>query len=74
MTAGWAPSTFVSSRKQRAQRGEQRAEDFMDEEDLAEQADGQRLVARASFAGQGAVEQTQAVRRAIQDAAATDGG
>ncbi|KAJ0394542.1 hypothetical protein ATCC90586_004675 [Pythium insidiosum] len=30
---GWQPSTFSSSRQQRAARGEQRIEDFMDEED-----------------------------------------
>ncbi|RKP25370.1 hypothetical protein SYNPS1DRAFT_7786, partial [Syncephalis pseudoplumigaleata] len=41
---GWTPSSFVSSRKQRAQRSDQRAEDYMDEEDIALQAEDQRLV------------------------------
>ena len=52
---GWAPSTFVSSRTNRAKDGkkEQRVEDFMDEEDLAEQAESQKLETHGSFAGLG---------------------
>ncbi|KAG6334173.1 hypothetical protein ID866_4920 [Astraeus odoratus] len=41
---GWAPSTFVSSRNDRAKARVARPEDFMDEEDLAEQRADQKLV------------------------------
>jgi G patch domain-containing protein 1 len=54
---GWAPSTFVSSRANRAKDAkdgkQQRAEDFMDEEDLAEQAESQKLETHQAFAGLG---------------------
>ena len=53
---GWAPSTFVSSRSNRAgdkKDGKQRVEDFMDEEDLAAQAESQNLETQAAFAGLG---------------------
>ncbi|KAM0722990.1 hypothetical protein Q7P37_001188 [Cladosporium fusiforme] len=56
---GWAPSTFVSSRKDR-DRGQkdgkprqQRPEDFMDDEDLAERAEAQQLETQGAFAGLG---------------------
>ncbi|OCF37096.1 G patch domain-containing protein 1 [Kwoniella heveanensis BCC8398] len=39
---GWAPTTFKSSRKERAQKV-QRAEDFMDEEDLQSMRDDRKL-------------------------------
>ncbi|KAH7105909.1 DUF1604-domain-containing protein [Auriculariales sp. MPI-PUGE-AT-0066] len=41
---GWAPQTFVSSRSDRASRKQARPEDFMDDEDLAEMRDAQKLV------------------------------
>ncbi|CAE6512733.1 unnamed protein product [Rhizoctonia solani] len=41
---GWAPSTFKSSRNARASQKASRPEDFMDEEDLAEMRDSQKLV------------------------------
>ncbi|KAH7922217.1 hypothetical protein BV22DRAFT_1070870 [Leucogyrophana mollusca] len=41
---GWAPSTFVSSRSDRAKNRAARPEDFMDEEDLAEIRADQNLV------------------------------
>lgn len=41
---GWAPSTFVSSRSDRAKARASRPEDFMDEEDLAEVRADQKLV------------------------------
>ena len=41
---GWAPSTFVSSRGDRAKARAARPEDFMDEEDLAEMQEGRKLV------------------------------
>lgn len=50
---GWAPSTFVSSRNQRAQTA-QKAEDFMDEEDLAAMREDQKLETREGFGPEGA--------------------
>jgi G patch domain-containing protein 1 len=52
---GWTPSTFVSSRSNRAkdQKQAQRPEDFMDEEDLAEQAEAQKIETQGQFAGLG---------------------
>ncbi|KAI0079117.1 hypothetical protein K474DRAFT_1705947 [Panus rudis PR-1116 ss-1] len=41
---GWTPSTFVSSRNERAKQRAARPEDFMDEEDLAELRESQQLV------------------------------
>lgn len=40
--AGWAPSTFKSSRNNRASKA-QRPEDFMDEEDLRQMRDDRQL-------------------------------
>ncbi|KAH0583048.1 hypothetical protein H2248_010933 [Termitomyces sp. 'cryptogamus'] len=41
---GWTPSTFVSSRGDRAKQKVARPEDFMDEEDLQELRDSRKLV------------------------------
>jgi hypothetical protein len=41
---GWAPSTFISSRTDRAKQKAARPEDFMDEEDLAELKEGQGIM------------------------------
>ncbi|KAG7094176.1 hypothetical protein E1B28_007785 [Marasmius oreades] len=41
---GWTPSTFVSSRNDRAKKKQTRAEDFMDEEDLQEIQESRKLV------------------------------
>ncbi|OAX37659.1 hypothetical protein K503DRAFT_719455 [Rhizopogon vinicolor AM-OR11-026] len=41
---GWTPSTFVSSRSDRAKSRAARPEDFMDEEDLTERRDDLKLV------------------------------
>ncbi|CAL1714480.1 unnamed protein product [Somion occarium] len=41
---GWTPSTFVSSRAERAKQQAARPEDFMDEEDLAELRESRQLV------------------------------
>lgn len=52
---GWTPKTFVSSRsnrnKDQASVPVQRAEDFMDEEDLAEAAETRQLETAQHFAG-----------------------
>ncbi|KAK0708322.1 hypothetical protein B0H67DRAFT_495742 [Lasiosphaeris hirsuta] len=57
---GWAPSTFVSSRSSRRKddpkAGGQRPEDFMDEEDLADAEESQRIQTTAAFAGLGATK------------------
>lgn len=58
---GWAPATFVSSRSNRvkdqqkdaAKQKEQRIEDFMDEEDLAERDEQMKLETQGAFAGLG---------------------
>ncbi|KAF9695953.1 hypothetical protein EKO04_005767 [Ascochyta lentis] len=54
---GWTPKTFVSSRSSRnkaqAAGPAQRAEDFMDEEDLAEAAETRQLETAQNFAGIG---------------------
>ncbi|CAN8098107.1 unnamed protein product [Discula destructiva] len=60
---GWAPSTFVSSRSNRrkddksAAVPQQRPEDFMDEEDLADAEEARRIETSNAFAGLGAAEQ-----------------
>jgi Protein of unknown function (DUF1604) len=64
---GWTPSTFVSSRSERAKQKAARPEDFMDEEDLAELRESQIMTGikeqqqRDVFAG------TQAGPTAQQD-------
>jgi G patch domain-containing protein 1 len=54
---GWTPKTFVSSRANRSKdqrNGQtQRAEDFMDEEDLAAAAESRQLETAQNFAGVG---------------------
>ncbi len=58
---GWTPKTFVSSRanrnKDQPNGPTQRAEDFMDEEDLAAAAKSRRLETAQSFAGIGEASQ-----------------
>ncbi|PWI68884.1 hypothetical protein PCL_01269 [Purpureocillium lilacinum] len=58
---GWTPSTFVSSRSSRNKDGtaskQQRAEDFMDEEDLADAAESQQIQTSQAFAGLGSTSQ-----------------
>ncbi|KAI9782969.1 MAG: hypothetical protein M1839_004444 [Geoglossum umbratile] len=57
---GWTPSSFVSSRgkqkKDAAKPAQQRPEDFMDEEDLADAAEAQRLETSRAFTGLGSTE------------------
>ncbi|KAJ4380775.1 hypothetical protein N0V86_004137 [Didymella sp. IMI 355093] len=59
---GWTPKTFVSSRsnrnKDQAAAPTQRAEDFMDEEDLAEAAETRQLETAQNFAGIGGSDDT----------------
>ncbi|KAL6692217.1 hypothetical protein J3F84DRAFT_397171 [Trichoderma pleuroticola] len=60
---GWTPSTFVSSRSNRRKdetgRSQQRAEDYMDEEDLADAAEAQTLKTTQAFAGLGSSTQEE---------------
>lgn len=57
---GWTPSTFTSSRSQRKgdtkAAPQQRAEDFMDEEDLADLQESQKLQTQSGFSGLGSTE------------------
>jgi G patch domain-containing protein 1 len=59
---GWTPKTFVSSRanrnKDQAAATAQRAEDFMDDEDLAEAAETRQLETAQHFAGIGGANDT----------------
>ncbi|KAF2156121.1 DUF1604-domain-containing protein [Myriangium duriaei CBS 260.36] len=54
---GWTPSTFVSSRSDRKKDGttttQQRPEDFMDDEDIADMQESQKLQTQSDFAGFG---------------------
>ncbi|ODH25614.1 hypothetical protein ACO22_05207 [Paracoccidioides brasiliensis] len=55
---GWTPSTFVSSRRNRAKDAkqsaqQQRPEDFMDEEDLREAEESRKLQTAGDYAGFG---------------------
>ncbi|KAI0184843.1 hypothetical protein EV127DRAFT_222528 [Xylaria flabelliformis] len=64
---GWTPSTFVSSRSNRHKAedksSQQRVEDFMDEEDLADAAEAEKLQTAQGFAGLGSTEDDDGVRR-----------
>ncbi|PNS19956.1 G patch domain-containing protein 1 isoform C [Sphaceloma murrayae] len=68
---GWTPSTFVSSRTNRhkdaVKPAEQRAEDFMDEEDLADLQESQKLETQGGYAGLGSTEQDGQRRGLISD-------
>lgn len=63
---GWTPSTFVSSRSNRnkdaTKAPQQRPEDFMDDEDIADAAEAQRVQTAEGFAGLGST-QDDAIRR-----------
>ncbi|KAF9769815.1 hypothetical protein IL306_012715 [Fusarium sp. DS 682] len=58
---GWTPSTFVSSRSNRHKdaknQPQQRPEDYMDEEDLADAAETQKVQTSQAFAGLGSSNQ-----------------
>ncbi|KAL4917649.1 hypothetical protein BDW62DRAFT_183571 [Aspergillus aurantiobrunneus] len=61
---GWTPATFVSSRQNRAKDTQkQRAEDFMDEEDIREVEESRNLQTNEEFSGFGSTA-TDATRRA----------
>ncbi|RYP58587.1 hypothetical protein DL769_008901 [Monosporascus sp. CRB-8-3] len=75
---GWTPSTFVSSRSNRhkdnnnnrdgaARPPQQRPEDFMDEEDLADAAEREKLQTAQGFAGLGSTEEDEIRRGGVAD-------
>lgn len=68
---GWTPSTFVSSRSNRHKDGKasqkQRVEDFMDEEDLADAAEAEKLQTAQGFAGLGSTEEDGARKGGLAD-------
>ncbi|EIW75240.1 hypothetical protein CONPUDRAFT_147355 [Coniophora puteana RWD-64-598 SS2] len=65
---GWAPSTFVSSRSDRAKGHQARPEDFMDEEDLADIRADQKLVDEHDEMDLAAGTQAELSRRAADAA------
>jgi len=74
---GWTPSTFVSSKSDRRKDApmiQQKPEDFMDEEDLAEAEELRNLATSDSFAGLGLTEEEVSKRGgAIIDILRTSG-
>ncbi|KAJ3554556.1 hypothetical protein NPX13_g10582 [Xylaria arbuscula] len=68
---GWTPSTFVSSRSNRhkdeKKTSQQRIEDFMDEEDLADAAEAEKLQTAQGFAGLGSTEEDGVNRGGLSD-------
>ena len=74
---GWTPSSFISSRLNRARDDDkarqQRAEDFMDEEDLADADEAQLLQTSASFSGLGRTEDDVGRQGAFMDVFKVEG-
>jgi G patch domain-containing protein 1 len=74
---GWTPSTFVSSRgnhkKDDPKAPQQRPEDFMDDEDLADAAEAQKVQTAVGYAGLGSTEGDVSRRGAILDIFKTEG-
>ncbi|CAG8908347.1 unnamed protein product [Penicillium egyptiacum] len=71
---GWTPTTFVSSRQNRAQKAEQkRPEDFMDVDDLREQEESRQLQTADEFAGFGSTELDATRRAGLIDILKTSG-
>ncbi|KAI1487613.1 hypothetical protein F5X96DRAFT_649232 [Biscogniauxia mediterranea] len=68
---GWTPSTFVSSRTNRRKDDnkstQQRIEDFMDEEDLADAAEAEKLQTAQEFAGLGSTAEEGVRRGGVAD-------
>ncbi|KAJ8407905.1 hypothetical protein AAFF_G00269490 [Aldrovandia affinis] len=62
---GWAPSTFLSSRKQKAEKQMARPEDFMDEEDLGEHGIAPREITTTDDFASGRRDQIRDKARAI---------
>ncbi|QDS74340.1 hypothetical protein FKW77_004554 [Venturia effusa] len=65
---GWTPQTFVSSRTNRA-KAQQKAEDFMDEEDIADAEEAQKLQTSTGFSGLGSTAEEASKRDVFMDLA-----
>ncbi|KAK2626780.1 hypothetical protein QTJ16_003955 [Diplocarpon rosae] len=74
---GWTPSTFVSSRtnrkKDEPKAAQQRPEDFMDEEDIADAEDEKRVQTAEGFAGLGSTQNDANRRGTFVDLFRTEG-
>ncbi|KAL7785568.1 hypothetical protein V8C37DRAFT_419914 [Trichoderma ceciliae] len=74
---GWTPATFVSSRTNRRKDepiySQQRAEDYMDEEDLVDAAEAQTLKTTQAFAGLGSSTQEELRAGGLMGLFRTDG-
>lgn len=73
---GWTPSTFVSSRvnkKKDVAPAQQKPEDFMDEEDLADAEEARRLQTADSFAGLGSTEEEISQKGSLMDVLKSSG-
>ncbi|RMD40887.1 hypothetical protein DV735_g4248, partial [Chaetothyriales sp. CBS 134920] len=68
---GWAPSSFVSSRSQRAKDGrqqrQQRPEDFMDEDDLREAQESRQLSTADAFSSGFGTQDDERLRATLND-------
>ncbi|CAG8537136.1 9112_t:CDS:10 [Ambispora gerdemannii] len=62
---GWIPSTFVSSRSNRSAKKESLPQDFMDDEDLEELGQNQKLVTTEEFDLLGSTEREKAQKQAL---------
>ncbi|KAE9971981.1 hypothetical protein BLS_004219 [Venturia inaequalis] len=65
---GWTPQTFVSSRTNRA-KAQQKAEDFMDDEDIADAEEAQKLQTSTGFSGLGSTAEESSTRDVFMDLA-----
>lgn len=65
---GWTPQTFVSSRTNRA-KAQQKAEDFMDDEDIADAEEAQKLQTSTGFSGLGSTAEEASKRNIFMDLA-----
>jgi G patch domain-containing protein 1 len=65
---GWTPQTFVSSRTNRA-KAQQKAEDFMDDEDIADAEEAQKLETSTGFSGLGSTAEEASKRDVFMDLA-----
>lgn len=73
---GWTPTTFVSSRSNRhkdAAPKQQRAEDFMDEEDIADAEEARKIQTTDAFSALGSTAEEAARNAPIMDILRTSG-
>ncbi|XP_068597974.1 G patch domain-containing protein 1 [Brachionichthys hirsutus] len=62
---GWAPSTFLSTRQQKAEKQQVRPEDFMDEEDFSEHGIAPRQITTSREFSSGRRDEVQEKARAV---------